>query len=381
MKVIHVAQICSSRSWGGMEMHVAVVSEQLQKRGHSVTVFCAPGSALDQDCRRRGVATIAFAPAGYFDPGALLHFRKQLQQQSFDLLHAHFGKDLWTCIPANQWSGARPLIFIKHIGTQKPKRDPVHRYLYSRVNMVLAISQVIARNLADTHPVDMAKIRILHHGVDLSLFTDLTEKRRRVRREWGVADDALLIGTIGRLQEGKGHLEFLAMAEAIGQEFPHTQFVIVGEPTRGEEQRSRAIYEKAAPLQSLGRLHMPGFRPDIPAVLAAMDIFAFPSRAEAFGLVLIEAMAAGKPVVSTRSDGVLDIVEHNVNGLLFELEQQDELTAAVRSLIQHPATRIRLAQEGLRTVQARFSMERMLHDLDAVYLECLNISEKNNSQK
>lgn len=381
MTALRIAQICSSRSWGGMEMHVAVVSEQLQKRGHAVTVFCAPDSSLEQDCRKRGIATAAFSPKGYFDPGAILRFRKQVSEKRYDVLHVHYGKDLWSVVPANRWSGVRPLVFIKHIGTQKPKRDPVHRYLYGHVDMLLAISQVIAKNLADTHPIDKSKIRILHHGVDLGLFADLDEKRRQVRREWGVADDALLVGTIGRLQEGKGHLEFLDMAEAISREFPDIRFVIVGEPTRGEEERSRAIYEKAAPLQRLGRLQMPGFRSDIPAVLAAMDIFAFPSRAEAFGLVLIEAMAAAKAVVSTRSDGVLDIVEHNVNGLLFGLYQQTEFNDSVRALILRKDLRDRLAQEGLHTVQTRFSMERMLHDLETVYLECSGLIEKKYSQK
>lgn len=381
MKPLRIAQICSSRSWGGMEMHVAVVSGQLQARGHSVAVFCAPASALEQECRQRGLTTFAFAPRGYLDPGTLLSFSRQLRRGAFDLLHVHYGKDLWTCVPANQWSGARPLVFIKHIGTQKPKRDPVHRYLYRHVDIVLAISQVIAGNLADTHPVAKEKIRLLYHGVDLTLFADLEEKRNAVRREWGIPEGALLIGTIGRLQEGKGHLEFLDMAKEISAEFPQTRFVIVGEPTHGEAARSRAIYEKAAPLQAAGRLLMPGFRKDIPAVLAALDLFAFPSRAEAFGLVLIEAMAAAKAVVSTKSDGVLDIVQDQVNGLLFELGRPSAFTDAVRRMLREPDLRARLARAGRATVEQRFSMERMLRDLESVYLECLHNCAKNNSQK
>jgi len=370
MLPLTVTQICSSRSWGGMEIHVLRLSEQLQRLGHRVTIWCAAGSDLDRAAKATSLCTWAFEPAGYFDPLCWYRVVKELRNNPTQILHVHYGKDLWVLVPANQMTKKLPILLSKHIGTQKPKRDPLHRYLYHRVRYLIAISRVIAQNLLETHPVRAEQVVVLHHGVDAAQFQDPGDWRERVRQEWGVDPAEVLIGTIGRLQVGKGHLEFLEMARQISKEFPQTRFVIVGEPTRGEEALSRPIYDKIEELQLQDRVLLPGFRQDIPAVLAALDLFAFPSRAEAFGLVLIEAMASGKAIVSTRCDGVLDIVEHKVNGLLFSPTDMDEFAAAVRILLQRPDYRNQLAAAGHRTVMERFSQKGFLVKLTDLYEKC-----------
>ncbi|NLP09610.1 glycosyltransferase family 4 protein [bacterium] len=371
MHRLSIAQICSSRSWGGMEMHVLSLSNQLRQTGLDVTVWCAPDSELSRHAVRSDLSIFNFEPRGYFNPKALYKTRTQLKKAHPDLLHIHFGKDLWTLVPALKGSGKIPIVFTKHIGTQKPKRDPLHRYLYRHVCCLIAISQVIAKNLLETHPVQNGQIEIIHHGVDVADFQDPGTWRGSVRREWDISDDQFLIGTIGRLQDGKGHLEFLDMAAEIGRRFPYTRFVIVGEPTRGEEYRAKPIYDKIKSLQLQDKVLLPGFRADIPAVLAALDLFAFPSRAEAFGLVLIEAMAAGKPVISTRCDGVLDIVRHEENGLLFDASRVDAFTQAVQRLLEQPGLRERLARQALQTAVQQFSCERFLSRIMGLYEKCL----------
>lgn len=363
----NIAQICSSNSWGGLEIHVAILSQWLIGEGHRVTVYCRPGSPLDHECRSREIPVLSFAPAGYLDPIAVWRLGRQLDQEAIDLVHAHYARDLWTIAPAMRRRGQRPLIFIKHIGTGKPKRDPLHRWIYSRVDHVIAISRVIEENLLATHPLRREQVSIIHHGLDLREFDRDAAARRRIRQEWGIAEAEILIGTAGRLQAGKGHLEFLDMAAVISARYPQARFVIVGEATRGEEERARPILERRKALGLEERVLMPGFRRDMPHLLAAMDIFAFPSRAEAFGLVLIEAMAAGTAVVSTRSDGVLDIINHEENGLLFDPQHPDELTCLVERLIKETEYREMLGRNGRASVEQRFSRERMLEKLTALY--------------
>ncbi len=371
MHRLSIAQVCSSRSWGGMEMHVLSLSNQLRQAGLSVTVWCAPDSELSRQAVRSDLSAFDFEPRGYFNPKALYKTCAQLKKESPDLLHVHFGKDLWTLVPALHSTVKIPIVFTKHIGTQKPKRDFLHRYLYRHVCRLIAISQVIAKNLLDTHPVQEGQIEIIHHGVDVAHFQDPGSWRCSVRREWGISDDQFLIGTIGRLQDGKGHLEFLDMAAEIQRRFPFTRFVIVGEPTRGEEYRAKPIYDRINSLHLQDSLLLPGFRADIPAVFAALDLFAFPSRAEAFGLVLIEAMAAGKPVISTRCDGVLDIVRHEENGLLFDANQVQAFAQAVQRMLEQPDLRERLARRALQTAVEQFSHERFLSRIMDLYDKCL----------
>ncbi|HPR88566.1 MAG TPA: glycosyltransferase family 4 protein [bacterium] len=364
---LHIAQICSSRAWGGLEMHVAVLSSWLAEEGHTVEIWCAPGSPLETEARRRGVPTLPFAPRGYLDLVAVLRLRRQLRQRGVDLVHAHYARDLWIITPAVRCAGGWPLVFIKHIGTARPKRDPLHRWIYGRVDEVIAISRVIEENLLATHPVPPDRVSILHHGIDTGTFRFDASARARVRREWGLREEELLIGTIGRLQPGKGHLEFLEMAAAVHDRHPEVRFVIVGEPTRGEEARADEILARRRSLGLETAVLMPGFRSDVPAVLAAMDIFAFPSRAEAFGLVLIEAMAVARPVISTRCDGVLDIVVEEENGLLFEPQNAPDLTRQVERLVADPTLRAALGARALATVEEKFTRAAMLRGLAALY--------------
>ena len=371
MRSLNILQVCSSRSWGGMEMHVGILCEQLQRRGHRVVALCPPDSEIERDLLARGIETMPFEPFDYLDVPAIVRTSRLLRTQRFDIIHSHYSRDLWVLAPAASLAGDVPIVFIKHIGTQKAKTDFLHRWIYRRVCKIIAISGVIADNVRRTHPVDAGRVTVIHHGLDLSQFSDHDKAREKSRREFGIGDDDILIGTIGRLQEGKGHIEFLEMAARIAAEFSQARFIIVGEATRGEEHRAEKIYRKIDQVNLGKRLVLAGFRKDIPAVLAAMDIFAFPSRAEAFGLVIIEAMAAGVPVVSTRSDGVLDIIKDGVNGILVDRQNVDQLTAAVRSLIVDAKRRKELAAAGRRTIEEKFTIDRMVAETEKVYRDCL----------
>ncbi|NOY58868.1 MAG: glycosyltransferase family 4 protein, partial [Calditrichaeota bacterium] len=332
-------------------MHVGILSEQLTKRGHSVVALCPRKSKIEQDLIKRKIPVYPFQPADYFSPRTLIKTCSLLRSEKIELLHVHYSKDLWTTIPAARLVGKLPTVFIKHIGTQKPKRDILHKWIYKNVCHTIAISQVIERNLLNTHPIEKDAVSVVHHGLDLDLYPQNGETRNRVREELGVAADQVLIGTIGRLEEGKGHLEFLEMAKNISQQFPKARFIIIGDTTRGEETRARRIYEKVNQVNLGKKLILSGFREDVPEVLSAMDIFAFPSHAEAFGLVVIEAMAASLPVVSSRCDGILDIVQDGQTGILVDPKNVGELTDAVRKLIMDAKKRIALGKNGRQRVE------------------------------
>ncbi len=368
MHPLKIAQICSSLSWGGMEMHVTQLSTDLIERGHQCIVFCSPSSPLCQDAVERGIDIRTFAPGGYFSPRSILSLGKQLAAEKIDLVHAHYSRDLWSIVPA---LNNIPLVFIKHIGTQKAKRDPFHRLIYSRVCKIIAISKVIADNLIATHPVSPDKIEVLHHGIDVPGYDSALLQRAQTRSQFGFQNSHFVIGNVGRLQVGKGHLEFIEMAKQIHKAYPHTRFMIVGEPTKGEEFRARVIYDALEQSDLREVFTMTGYRTDVPNLLAAMDCFVFPSRAEAFGLVVIEAMAAGLPVVACKSDGILDIIEEGKHGLLVPPQNSSELAKAVAFLVENEEKRHYYAVQAREHVQRYFSRTQMLDNLQALYKECL----------
>ena len=354
-----------------MEMSVTRLSADLAAAGRRVAVFCRPDSAIERDARERRLDTVPFAPADYISPRSARLLRRQLNLFDVRIVHSHYSKDLWILCPALIGNAAVPLILTKHVGTRRAKTDALHRLIYSRVDRILAISSVIERNVRATHPIDPERVTLLHHGIAIDDFTRDSERRRRIREEFGLGNDQLLIGIVGRLQEGKGHLEFLHMAAKIAVRWPRTRFLVVGAPTRGEADRARPIYRLAARLELGQRVIFTGYRSDVPGILSALDIFAFPSHAEAFGLAVIEAMAAGVPVIASRCDGVLDIVRDGETGLLVEPRDAAQLTGAVDRLLRDEGLRARLGHEGRLSIERQFNKEKMIDSLLSTYAASL----------
>jgi glycosyltransferase involved in cell wall biosynthesis len=192
-----------------------------------------------------------------------------------------------------------------------------------------------------------------------------------VRAELGVGDDGLLVGIVGRLQRHKGHLEFLAVARRILPDHPTARFVIVGEATRGEDEEANEILDRLHAADLGDRLILTGYREDVPDLLGAMDVFLFPTHAEAFGLVIVEAMAMGVPVVSSNCDGVPDIVAEGKTGHLVDPTDVAGLTAAVGRLLADPTRRRDFGAAGRRRATEAFSLDLMCEKMEALYEELI----------
>ncbi len=351
-------------------MHVGFLARQLAQRGHRVLTVCAPQTPLAQDFHEAGFEPYLLDPAGYLKPRSLVRLKRCLESQPVEIVHSHYSRDLWSIVPALAWRGGEhrlPLVLTKHIGTGKPKRDLLHRWLYRRVDYVIAISEVIRKNLIATHPLSSEKVGVIHHGLDLEQFSMSKISDRGLRRELGFSHGEVVVGMVGRLQISKGCLEFLAMAQRVHRAQPNTRFVIVGEPTRGEPSEAELIRQKCRDLQLEKIVTFLGFRKDIPAVLAAFDIFVFPSHAEAFGLALLEAMAAGKPVIASNNDGVLDLVRDERSGLLFPPQEVEALTQACLRLVVNENLRRQMGEASRNVVLQKFSVQRMLEQLESLY--------------
>lgn len=345
-------------------MHVAHLSRELARRGHQVVLLCSPGSRLASATPTK-VADLSVP--GYVALRSVFRAAQLLRAFRPDVVHVHYSRDLWVIVPALWGLPGVPLVFTKHIGTRRPKRDPLHAYLYRRVDQAIAISQVIARNLQETHPLPQRKIRVLYHGVDVDAFQAARAERDQVRRELGLERHHFVAGILGRLEPHKGHLEFIAMAERVAAELPHARFLIVGGETVGEEEKAEVIRRRWRESSARERICLTGFRSDVPRVLSAMDVFVFPSHAEAFGLVLIEAMAAGLPVVTSNCDGVLDVVEDGVTGWTVSPTDVDALAARVLELARDADLRERMAAAALTQARERFDLQRMLGELEGLY--------------
>jgi glycosyltransferase involved in cell wall biosynthesis len=369
---MRILTTCLSESWGGLEMYTLQTIKELLKKEINAELLCSSGSRLHKEAVKENIKVFSVKAAGYFHPIELFKTSKFINSQKYDAIHSNYSKDLWLIVPALKLSSCRtPLLLSKHMGSYIVKKDFLHKLIYSRVNYALAISNVIAKNLFDTTTLTKEKILLLHNGTDTDKFDPNKIDGSKVREEFNIGTNDLLIGMISRFSPGKGHEEFLHMAHYLSKKYDNIKFIIVGEPSKGEDKYYNTIVTLVNKLEIRSRIIFTGFRSDTPELLAAMDIFIFPSHAEAFGIALIEAMSMQKPTVCSNSDGVLDIALDGLTSYLFEKQNWKDLAEKTELLIQSPEKRKSFGEAGRKRAVELFDFEVFTNNLIGIYKKAI----------
>jgi glycosyltransferase involved in cell wall biosynthesis len=248
--------------------------------------------------------------------------------------------------------------------TKWPKTDPLHRLLTRRLDAMVAISDYIRKNCFRLYRISEGKVRLLYYGLG-SEVVGQPEKGREIREKLGVQPEELLVGMVAQISRDKRQDLLLQAAGRVLAEFPETKFVFAGAPTNQEyEDKLRATAEQSG---LAGRVLFTGFWEDIPSLMQALDIAVLPSRGEAFGLVMIEAMANGRVFVGSRSGAIPEVVEHGRNGLLFEPGDPEDLARALIELLRDPTKRSRMGTEARKTFEERFTLDREIQETEELY--------------
>ncbi|MHB1687020.1 MAG: glycosyltransferase family 4 protein [Ignavibacteriaceae bacterium] len=364
MKILYS---CLSKSWGGMEMFTLTAVKQLLKRNISIELLCIAESRIHIEANNIGLIIHPIKMSGYIHPFSTLKLISILRRSNFDLIHTQASKDLWLLVPALKILRSKiPLILTKQVGSFIVKKDRLHRWIYNRLTFTLAISNVIKKNLLDTCPLTEEKILLLHNGIDTEKFNSEKVDLKKVRDEFKIKKDEILIGMLARFSPGKGHEEFLAAAKILTEKFGGLKFMIVGEASRGENDYAESIKNLAGELK-LDNIIFAGYRTDTPEILGSMDIFVFPSHNEAFGIALAEAMAMGKPSVCSNADGVLDIAADGVTSYLFENKNPDDLAQKIELLIKSPETRKTFGLSARKRAVEYFDLEKLTEKVISIY--------------
>jgi glycosyltransferase involved in cell wall biosynthesis len=248
--------------------------------------------------------------------------------------------------------GARRDVFMPE---RTPAQQRLQRLSYCLAHRVVANSSAAVDRLIEEGVADWRVVQI-GNGLDLAGFVAAPAKTRR-----------RVITTVANLRPGKGHEVLLKAAARLVRRFPDVRFQIVGDGSRRQE-----LEREAAALRISAQVSFLGHRDDVPQVLAESDLFAFPSFMEASPNAVIEAMAAGLPVVATKVGGIPEVIEHERNGLLVPPGDERALAAAMTRLIERPALASELAQAARRTIESRFSFDRMTDEFQELFLNELS---------
>lgn len=281
-----------------------------------------------------------------------------------DVVHAFMYQAIQLCRALRFFGYAQfPLISAPrvHYRTRSGFSLWIDKMLKPCDSMLVTESEASRKYLLGELGYEEAKVATVYNGVDIASWPISKADRNRVRAKLKLAPQDVLVGSVGRLDEQKGHrylMEAIAKLRAVHP----VKLVIIGDgPLR------RELENLARTLRIEEDTTFPGEVQDVPAWLSALDLFALPSLWEGLPNALLEAMAMGLAVVGSKVDGVPEVLQHDVNGLLCEPKDSQSLFVAVQDLVLDPELRQKLGGEAKRTIKERFKLMDMIANYEKLY--------------
>lgn len=356
MNILHVEG--GARLYGGA-LQVLYLLQGLAAQGITNTLICRPGCALAE--RARPFATVCeTALHGDLDLGIVVRLGRILRAMRPDVLHLHsrIGADTMGGIAGRLHNV--PVVHTRRVDNPEPRWQAALKYrLHDRV---IAISHGIAAMLRRVG-VPEHKIRVVHSAVAAADYMRPCQ-RDVVLARVGLPATTRLLGMVAQLIPRKGHRVLLEALPPLLRQHPSLHVLLFGQG--GEEQRLRA---RIAQPDLSGRIHVLGFRDDLADWLPCLEILVHPALREGLGVALLQASAAGVPIVASRVGGIPEAVRDGFNGLLVPPGEVMALRAALARLLAEPETRARFGQAGSVWVREAFSLTAMTAGNVAVYNE------------
>jgi len=370
----------------GAERVMLMILSKIDHERFDSLVLCPADGPLSEMTGSYGVKTIdikslgarfTWRPdrlVGYFVSFARLmrEARALVIAETPDLVHANSIRAGLVMSAATVGTGV-PIIWHAHdLLPRHPLSIAIRLFtLASRRNQILAVSEAVANRIRGAllrfFP-QRVPITVIHNAVDVEQFQPNPSARRETRCSLGFPENQLLIGSVGQLTPRKGQLELIKAFAEVAKEFPNVALLIVGAALFNRDfEYAESLKQTSDNLGISDRVRFIGQREDVPALMRAFDLVVVNSRAEPFGLTVVEGMASGTPVLATAVDGVKEIVEHDRSGWLVDALDQKALVEGLRKLSVDANLRARLSARGFADARSRFCSNIFLNRIQALY--------------
>lgn len=363
---------------GGAEKHMQLLARNLLRDGYSITVICSHSKTLDAWCEsmeQDAIRVIRLKVGHKHDPRHYVLLKKILQQEKPDILHLH----LWNpgaCRYAFLAASSKESKEMKIISTE---HDPFQlqglkksfkKGTFKKTNLTIAVSRSNGEQMLKWYPQIEGKVVVIHNGIDLEAFEQQLrhysqQEKIKIRTElFQAKSQDFIITTIAALHPRKGLLflldAFAKVRENLGTR-DSLKLVIIGEGPQ-----KKILEQKIRKLKLKETVVLLGYQENIPKILKSSDLFVLPSLKEAFGLVLLEAMAAQLPIIASNVGGIPEIIEDQKSGMLVEPGKSDLLAEKITMFIKNAPLRQKLAFLGYHRVK-EFDLKKMVQKTEEVY--------------
>jgi len=363
---------------GGLLTHVGILAAGLSAAGHAVHVVLSPAGGADdpaRECAAAGAEVTRLSVRGKFDLTGIARLRRLVATWSPDVVHLHLSSPIEAvpALVAARLGGARRIVTTEHAPTWSPLRrfysGAVKRIATRHLDAVIAVSEADARYLQTEFGLPPGILTVIPNGVP-RFAPGITREAARAR--YGLPEGRVtIVGYLGALETKKGVMDLLAGAAGSG--LPGLVVALAGEGSLAPELRRQAAHLPFT-------LVLPGRVRDAGDFLAGLDVFVLPSHQEAMPLALLEAMAAGLPIVAARVGGIPEALQQGAAGLLVTPARPEEIAQALRRLSRDGDLGPRLGAAAREAAERDYGADLMVRRVEALYGRLLDGGEGRRSR-
>lgn len=359
-----IGHVVLSLDVGGLERVVATLAGAQHRAGARVIVYCLDRAGdLAEPLPEAGIPVHVVGRGGRgFDASALLRLARRLRADGVGVVHCHnHGALVYGALAARMARGPR-VVYTVH-GAKTSGRRATRRFMRLGLVHEVVFVSAHARGIARAAGIpDDSRVHTVLNGIDVHALAATAADAARIRASFSIPAGAPVCGIVARLTPAKDHRTLLAAIELLRNARPDAHCVVVGDgELRDELRRERA----RRGLDDC--VHFAGAQGEVAAYLAAMDVFVLSSVTEGLAMTLLEAMAAGRPIVATRVGGNPEVVEDGVTGLVVPPRDPAALAGAIRALMDDPGRAAAMGSAGRERVREKFSLEAMAGRYAAIY--------------
>jgi glycosyltransferase involved in cell wall biosynthesis len=360
MKVLH---IINSLDCGGLEKFAIDLSLELNKRGHQAEILCLQqGGDLKAVAEQNHLRVTALDKKQGTDFNLIGKMAGFVKKNRFDIVHTHnMGPLIYGTIACRLASNTH-LINTRH-GRETKTANPI---IWALNQKIVAISSDAAEQMLKCNKINKDKVSIIPNGTDLKTFDIKVsdEEKLSIKKSLGLNHDTLILGNIGRLAKEKDQGSLIKAVKKMVSKKNKIELIMVGDGPLKKE-----LMELAKELNVLESVKFLGYRNDIAKLLSIIDVFVLSSFTEGISLTLLEAMAAGKPIVATKVGGNPEVVDDGVTGILVPCGFPERIESAVMRFYANRSLIAQFGEAGRKRAYEFFSLENMTNQYEKLYNE------------
>ena len=377
---------------GGASNSLLSLFEALDRKRFEPVLLLPEEGDFSREAGKIGVETVILPSMIRFGEGyrlsrlprilrSLAALVKVIRRKRIRIVHSNSPRTAYLGGTAARISGVRSVTHVRDIHLS-PFASPRKARLLGRLSdAIVAVSSATRESIVTATPSLEAKSKVIYNGVDLKKLDGLPV--RNVRPEFGIEEDAALVGSVGLLHPVKGPDVLIRAAARLKKSFPSLRVLLVGGALLEQDETYKHDLERLARTEHIGDIVIfTGFREDVFDLMRAMDVLVHPAvYPDPLPRTLLEAAALRRPIVATSVGGVAEIVEHGHSGLLVEPGNPEALADAVASVLNDRAKAASLGAEARRKVERVFSLEKHAENMMSLYEAILGTTSREGSSR